>query len=74
MLGEARPGSVPDTVAAPGLIAGSPVWSPDGEQVAFLLAGDADRVFVVDGSGLGEPRAVRGLAGRDAGPRWVPQR
>ena len=74
MLGEARPGSVPDTVAAPGRIAGRPVWSPDGEQVAFLLAGDADRVFVVDGSGLGEPRAVRGLAGRDAGPRWVPQR
>jgi hypothetical protein len=74
MLGDARPGSVPNTVVAPGRIAGSPLWSPDGEQVAFLLAGDADRVFVVDGSGLGEPRAVRGVAGRDAGPRWVPQR
>jgi DNA-binding SARP family transcriptional activator len=74
MLGEALPGSVPVAVAAGGQIAGSPLWSPDGEQVAFLLAGDADRVFVVNGSGQGEPRAVRGLQGRSAGPRWVPQR
>jgi dipeptidyl aminopeptidase/acylaminoacyl peptidase len=50
---------------------GDPVWSPDGERIAFWRAeGGASRIFVVDDETGDVTRLSRGTA--DAMPAWSP--
>jgi DNA-binding SARP family transcriptional activator len=72
-LGDLRPNTAPVVVPLPAAVEGSPAWSPDGEQVAFRLAGDGDRVYVLGRDGQGTPQPVQGLRGEGTRLRWVPQ-
>jgi dipeptidyl aminopeptidase/acylaminoacyl peptidase len=52
----------------------SPVWSPDGKQIAYLAAeGDSrhKNIYVVKSSG-GKPTRLTNLTGSLANPRWSP--
>lgn len=64
-------GSYSETIVAP--IGANPVWSPDGNWIAFDTDGDLWKVAVdIHGNPLGDPIQVTSGPARDGQPTWSP--
>ena len=63
--GESRkiPGTVPRD--------GDPVWSPDGQQIAFDRGGEDRDIYVMNADGSNQRQLTR-APGDDAHPQWAP--
>jgi DNA-binding SARP family transcriptional activator len=57
-IGDGRPGSWPTRVTFPDALQSGPVWSADGRYLAVSVGGRTPGVYVVDRSGMLEPRRV----------------
>ena len=68
-----------DTLTSGNYNEGSPVWSPDGKQLAFVSnrTAEPDRnensdIWIVDASKNAKPRQLTTWTGPDNSPRWSP--
>jgi TolB protein len=65
-------GAVATPLTQPGVIARSPSWSPDGEEIAFSCgAGDQADICVIGADGEGFRKLTDDLA-EDGEPAWSP--
>ena len=72
--GEPEPNTMPIPLTSFAGLEGSPAWSPDGRQVAFVWNGEKQGEFAVYVLQPGSSQTLRvtNEAGKDADPTWSP--